>query len=158
MEDDVTFLHKSMVSDLSRKVELVGTLLEKLVGKMRDSVEDDAPKYFERLVALFRLCTKEEIEQIHTAFYRGSRFSEEEQKKIRDILPHAHALSGSKACVQHLVEKIRTNEIPTLTAVLALKELINIRTPSKEIIQELLVRVHIVLETHAELPLQCYSK
>jgi hypothetical protein len=138
MEEDTTMLRTLKHPEMRNKIEIIGQLLQKLVTKMHDHVQDDAPKYLDRLVTLFRLCKREEIEQIHQTFYRSNQFNHEEQKKIRDILPHIEALCGTKVCVKHLVEKIRNNEIPVLTSVLAVKDLINIRLPSKEIIEELL--------------------
>lgn len=141
MEEDTTMLHQLKHPEMRNKIEIIGHLLQKLVTKMHNQVQDDAPKYLDRLITLFRLCKHEEIEQIHETFYRNNQFNHEEQKKIRDILPHIEALCGTKVCVKHLVEKIRSHEIPTLTAVLAVKDLMNIRLPSKEIIEELLVRI-----------------
>jgi hypothetical protein len=138
MEEDTTMLHQLKHPEMRNKIEIIGHLLQKLVTKMHNQVQDDAPKYLDRLITLFRLCKREEIEQIHETFYRSNQFNLEEQKKIRDILPHIEALCGTKVCVKHLVEKIRSHEIPTLTAVLAVKDLMNIRLPSKEIIEELL--------------------
>jgi hypothetical protein len=138
MEEDTTMLHQLKHPEMRNKIEMIGMLLQKLVTKMHDHVQDDAPKYLDQLVTLFRLCKREEIEQIHQTFYRSNQFNHEEQKKIRDILPHIEALCGTKTCVRHLVEKIRNNEIPTVHAVLAIKDLINIRLPSKQIIEELL--------------------
>jgi isochorismate synthase EntC len=138
MEDDTTMMRRFNLPQIHNKIEIIGSLLQKLVSRMQESVEDDAPKYLDRLITLFRLCTHQEIKQIHDTFYRSTQFNHEQQKKIRDILPSIQALCGTKVCVQHLVEKIRNNEIPTLTAILAVKDLINIRTPSKLIIEELL--------------------
>jgi hypothetical protein len=138
MDEDTTMLQTLKHPQMHNKIEIIGQLLQKLVTKMHDHVQDDAPKYLDRLITLFRLCKREEIEQIHQTFYRSNQFSHEEQKKIRDILPHIEALCGTKVCVKHLVEKIRNNEIPVLTAVLAVKDLINIRLPSKDIIEELI--------------------
>jgi hypothetical protein len=138
MEEDTTMLRKFKLPQMRNKIEIIGSLLQKLVTRIQEYVEDDAPKYLDRLVTLFRLCTRKDLEQIHHTFYRSNQFNHEQQKKVRDILPHVEALCGTKACVQQLVEKIRNNEVQPLTAILAVKDLINIRTPSKEIIQELL--------------------
>lgn len=138
MEEDTTLLRKTMHPRIPNKVQLIGQLLEKMITKMQESVEDVVPKYFTQLVTMFRMCTRQEVEQIYEMFYRTNRFNPEELKKVRDILPHITATCGSKVCVEVLVEKIRSQEIPTLRAISVLKDLINIRTPSKEIINELL--------------------
>jgi len=140
MEGHTEFLDKHHYSQIPEKQEVVKDLLLKMVRHMREAVDEEAPRMFSRLVTLMRLCSRQEIEQIHQSFYHreSSDFTPEEQKKIKDILPDAIALCGSKACIEHLVAKIRSNDIPVVRAVLALKSLINTRTVSKEIIQELM--------------------
>jgi hypothetical protein len=138
MEDDTTLLRRTMHPKIQNKPQLIVSLLEKMISKMTESVEDDVPKYFSQLVTLFRMCTRQDLEQIKEIILNNNRFNPEELKKVRDILPHITATCGSKVCVELLVEKIRSQEIPTLRAISVLKDLINIRTPSKEIINELL--------------------
>jgi len=138
MEDDTTLLSKTLFNKIPNKVELIATLLEKMITRMTESVETDAPKYFSRLVTLFRMCTRQELEQIKEMIFTSNRFNPEELKKVRDIMPHVIATCGTKVCVELLVEKIISQQIPTLRAISVMKDLISIRTPSKEIINELL--------------------
>lgn len=139
MEEETSLLEKSKYINIPNKVELIVNMLQKLVSKMGEFVEDDAPKYLNRIVVLLRHCTKQELLRGRDMIVRNTQFTAEEQKKIRDIVPHVLALCGSKACVERLVEKIHSHEIPTITAIMAIKDLMNVRTPSKEIIQDLLV-------------------
>jgi hypothetical protein len=138
MEEDTTLLRRTMHPKIQNKPELIVRLLEKMISKMSESVEDVVPKYFSQLITLFRMCTRQEFDQIKEIILNTNRFNPEEMKKVRDILPHITATCGTKVCVELLVEKIRSQEIPTLRAISVMKDLINIRTPSKEIINELL--------------------
>lgn len=142
MEEDTSLLRRTMHPKIQNKPELIVRLLEKMISKMTESVEDVVPKYFSQLITLFRMCTRQELEQIKEIILNTNRFNPEEMKKVRDILPHITATCGTKVCVELLVEKIISQEIPTLRAISVLKDLINIRTPSKEIINELLVSVY----------------
>jgi hypothetical protein len=138
MEEDTTLLRKTMHPRIPNKPQMIVSLLEKLVSKMTESVEDVAPKYFTQLVTLTRMCTRQELEQVREMIFTTNRFNPEELKIVKDIMPHIIATCGTKVCVELLVEKIATQKISTLRAISALKDLINIRTPSKEIINELL--------------------
>jgi hypothetical protein len=122
------------------KIEMTIDLIQKLIHKIGESVEEGAPRYFSRLVSVLRMCSRSELEKITEMFMKrdSQQWSPEENKKAKDILPQALSICGSKDCVQQLLKHIRDGEISPVKGALAIKSLINIRAVSKEIIQDLI--------------------
>jgi hypothetical protein len=121
------------------KVELVQNQMQKLVQKIGEQIEDGATRAYSHLIQALRMCSKQELERLSDMFFQQQQqWSPEESKKAKDILPQALAVCGSKHCVSQLLKHIRQNDIHEVKASLAIKSLINIRTVSKEIIQELI--------------------
>jgi hypothetical protein len=133
---------KKLPSSEINKVEMAHDQLQKVVRKIGESVQEGAPRAFSRLIAVMRMCNKQELERITEQFIRRDgqqqQWSNEESQKAKDILPQALAVCGTKDCVSQLLKHIRQNDIHHVKGALAIKSLINIRTPSKEIIQELI--------------------
>jgi restriction endonuclease Mrr len=143
MEGDRAFLEQTPYSEIPDKVNTIADILRVFTEQKEQPVDEQAAHQFSRLVTILRISKREEIERVHEAFYtrQYNDFDGEQQKKIRDIWTDALALAGTKATVSHLISKVRSQEIPTIRAALAIKNLINIRVVSKEMIHELLVRV-----------------
>lgn len=143
MEGDSTGLKQTLFHKQQNKIEIAKNLLRKLVNNVREQVHEPATKHFNQLVNLFRVMSKIEIDQVHNMIHQRiniREFTHQEQKRAQDLFHDILGAAGTKACVQHLVQKIKRHEIPIIKAVSAIKNLNNIRTPSKEIIQELIVR------------------
>jgi hypothetical protein len=138
MDGDQEFLARHLYG-LSNKVEMAADLLRQLVRHIEADMETEAPKVFSRLVTLFRLSSKDELEQIHRKFYLGESdsFTSEEKLKIKDLKPNAVALCGTEHCLTHLIEKIVSREIPFIKAANALRQLQSIRTVSMKMIEKM---------------------
>jgi hypothetical protein len=151
MEGETSFLDKTPYSEVKDKLVFVANVLRQLISHIHENVEEEAPRQFNRLVKVFRMLKREEIERIHEKFYTNvpEQFTPEEHKKIRSMLVDAIAFAGTKDCISHLVQKIKNREIDPLTATLAIKSLINVRVVSKEMIEELwTLAEHEVVERH----------
>jgi len=138
MEGENTFQQKTPYAQIPHKVEIVRELLKKLVLSISDKIEQDATHIFTRLVTVLRMATRAEIEEIHQQLYEGTteHFTPEEQKKIKEFLVSGMALAGTRDSISHLVKKIRTRQVSPITGALALRELMNVRTVSTSMINE----------------------
>jgi hypothetical protein len=85
MEGEKKFFEKTPYSQIPDKVRVVAELLQKLVASMSEHVEQQAPQWFSRLVTVFRMATRSEIEQLHTSFFENKheQFTPEEHKKVK---------------------------------------------------------------------------
>jgi len=138
MDGDNNFQQKTPYAQIPKKAEIVRELLKKLVVSVSDKIDQDATHIFTRLVTVLRLATRAEIEEIHQQLYEGQsdHFTPEEQQKIKEFLVSGMALAGTRDSISHLVKKIRTRQVSPLTAALALRELMNVRTVSTGMIAE----------------------
>jgi hypothetical protein len=137
-EDD--FQQETPFSEIRNKVEFVNSILRKLVSYMGESVEDPAPSYYNRLVKFFRLLKRQELERIWKNFFVDvpEDFTPEEHKKVKSMIVDAMSFAGTKENVFFLIHKIKSRQIPPIKASLAIKSFVNIRTVSKDMIDELL--------------------
>lgn len=140
MKGEKEFLETTPYSEMKDKFAFVSTILRRLVSEMRESVKEEAPHQYVRLVKIFRMLTRSEMERIHETYFKSNPegFTPEEHKKVQSLLIDALADAGTKDAVFHLVEKIRQRQIHPIRAALVIKSLINIRTVSKEMIDEML--------------------
>jgi len=125
--------------DIENKVEFVKNILVKLVHYMRESVEEEAPRQFARLVKVLRMLKREEIEQCHQRFFQGTpeEFTREDHKIIKNLLPDAVAQCGTRSCVKHLIHIIKNNQVSGFKASMLIRKLIDIRVVSEEMINEI---------------------
>jgi len=133
---------KKLPFKFENKVEMAKDQIKKVVERIGESVQEGSPRAFSRLIAVLRMCNKQELERIteqflHRESQQQGQWNEEDFKQAKDILPQALAVCGTKDCVSQLLKHVRQNDIHPVKSALAIKSLINIRTPSKEIIQEL---------------------
>ena len=137
-EDD--FQQKTPYSSIENKNEFVGQILRRLVRCLSDSVEDCSSRQFVRLVKVLRMCKTNELKDIHNSFYKTtpSSFTPEDHKKIKDLLVDAMCIAGTKDTISHIVDKIKKRQVGTIKASLTIKNLINVRVPSKHMIDQLL--------------------
>ena len=126
--------------DMKQRQQMVREVLEPLVSQMRECVGEQAPLLYSRLVKIFRLAEKSQLEEIFQTFVhsRHAAFSQEQHQKIRDILTDALADAGTKDSVSILLHLIKNAKISPIRAALTIKQLVNMRTPSKEIVREFL--------------------
>lgn len=141
MNGDSDFAEKTPYSEIKNKVEFVKSILQKLVNYMRTSVDEEAPRQYARLVKVFRMLKREEIEEIHQQYFKASEvdgFTREEMHKIRSLLPDILGQTGTIQSIEHLVEKIEQGEIRPWRAALAIRKLFTVRTVSEKMIEKLL--------------------
>lgn len=139
-EGDESFHQETPFPGIKNKIQFVEQILRRLVRHISESVEEEAPRQFVRLVTVLRTCKKNELSEIHETFFKStpSSFTPEDHKKIKDLLVDAMAVAGTKDCVTHLINTIKRREIHPVKASLTIKNLINIRVPSQEIIEQLM--------------------
>lgn len=137
-EGEQEFLDRKLFG-MSNKVEMAAELLRELIRHVEADMETEAPKVFSRLVTLFRMSSKDELEQIHRKFYLGESdsFTTEEKMKIKDLKPNAVALCGTEHCLTHLIEKIVNKEIPFIKAANALRQLQSVRVVSMKMVEKM---------------------
>lgn len=138
-EGEEQFHGKTPYSAISNKLEFIEPILRKMVRCVGESVEECAPRQFTRLVKVLRMCKPTDLNKIHQKFYKQtpSSFTPEDHKKIKDLLVDAIAVAGTKDCVDHLVSKIKNRDVHPIKAALTIKNLINVRVPSKEMLDKL---------------------
>jgi hypothetical protein len=139
MDGEDEFLEKTPYSELRNKVEFVSKILRGLISDMRGAIQTEAPIKYARLVKIFRMLKRSELEEIHETFYKSpARFTPEEHEKVKSILMDVVADAGTKPCIMHLIGVIKRREVNPLRAALSIKSLINCRVISKEMIEELM--------------------
>jgi hypothetical protein len=116
------------------KVELAKKFVQKMTSQMKEQLDDDILQQFTRLVQLMRMCKEEELEQI----FGMQGQSQEEEKKLKNIIPQALGTCGTKHCTKLLTHKIRQGQISPLRGAFAVKSLLQNRVASQEIINELI--------------------
>lgn len=125
---------------MPNKVEYVAKILRKLAHYTRESVEEEAPRQFARLVRMLAFMKPEEISACHERFVVGDvpdGFTPEDIKVIRSLLPDALALCGTQPCVRHIVKDIKNKKIDGFKAVSLVRKMMDIRVVSEEIIDEI---------------------
>lgn len=141
MQGEEEYHQQNPYSAIEDKVQFVENIVNQLANAVRQNVvEEQAPIQFARLVKALRMLNRQEIRQVHDRFYKNveQNLSVEKSKKIKDMLIDALAYAGTKDCVEHLVQKTKNGEIPSVQAALAIKALINVRVISKEMIQQVM--------------------
>lgn len=139
MNGEEEFLRDTPYSELKNKIAFVKSILRRLISEMSESVQEEAPRQYLRLVKIFRMLKLSEIQEIHeTLFVNADSFTPEQHKKIKELIVDALADAATKDTITHLIEKIETKEISPLRASLAIKQLINTRVVSKEMIEKLM--------------------
>lgn len=138
MEGEDEFLKETPYSELKNKVNFVKEILRRLISEMSESVQEEAPRQYLRLVKIFRMLKLSQIQEIHRTFYKDAEsFTPEQHMKIKEILVDALADAATKDTIQHLVQKIKSKEIKPLRAAISIKQLINCRVVSQEMIEQL---------------------
>jgi hypothetical protein len=136
MTGEGEFAKNTAYSQIDDKVAFCKNLLEKTVHYMRESVEEEAPRQFARLVKVMRTMQRSEIEQIFTQFVKQSPFTKEESQKVQSLVIDALALAGTKDTLYFLVEQIERKQISALRAALVLRKFTQIRTVSEQMIEK----------------------
>jgi HEAT repeat protein len=126
--------------DIKERRQIIAQILRPLVAEMRDCVSEQAPVHYAQLIKMLRLTEKSQLEQIFQDFVHAQpeSFSQEEHQKIKALLTDALADAGTKDTISYLFHLIKEQKLSPLRASITVKHLINIRTPSKEIVQEFL--------------------
>lgn len=139
-EGEHNFHQETPYSEIENKIEFVGQILRRLVRCVSESVEDCAPRQFVRLVKVLRMCKTDELNEIHNSFFKTtpSSFTPEDHKKIKDLLVDAMCIAGTRDTIKHMVDKIKKREVSPIKAALSIKNLMNVRVPSRHMIEQLL--------------------
>jgi len=140
MKGDDKFLETSPYVQISDKIALVKSLLRQFMSSIQESVDMESPRYFTRLVKVFRIHKREELEQVWESFVKSTPtdFTVEEYAKLKSVIVDAMAFAGTKETVFFLVDKIEKLQIDPIMAVLTLKAFTQIRVVSQEMIERLI--------------------
>lgn len=124
--------------DIKKRNEIVADILRPLVAEMRDCVSEQAPIHYAQLVKILRLTSGPQLDSIFTHFFHAQpeSFTPEEHRKIIAVLTDALADAASKDAIALLFKLIKEEALSPLRAAITLKQLVHIRTPSKEIVRE----------------------
>lgn len=125
---------------INNRIQIISEVLRPLVSEMRQCVSEEVPELYYKLVEVIRYTEKQDLPKIfsHFVHQQPESFSSEEHIKIKSILIDSLADAGSKDTVSFLLQLIKQKKISSVRATLVLKQLINLRTPSQEIVQEFL--------------------
>lgn len=139
MEGDEEFHQQNPFAQIRNKVESASLTIRKLVSELKEQVEDHAPQVFENLIQFIRMSKRQELEKIWKKFVVDvpEDYTPEEHKKIRSLLVDALVAAGTKDSIGTFVDKVKRRQISPSKANFALKSLINVRTVSQDMIQEL---------------------
>ena len=140
LEGDKTFHSRNPYSELTNKIEVITDMVYKLVKYMEKDIKTLAPKYFDRLVSVLRMCSKQELDQVHEQFFKGasSKLSTPELKKrSKDIIVNAVALCGTKECLFHIIHRIESGDLSPARAASAMRQFHQARVVSPKMIHEL---------------------
>jgi hypothetical protein len=142
MYGDDEFPNYTPFKGVTNKINMIENLISKLVQMWSDKVngiESQATVLFTKIVDLTRMCSIDELKQMHQKFSRGNdRLSETEQIRAEDIFVDAMANAGTKNTIEVLVEKILKKEIQGSRAVRAITLLKGVPVPSEKQIEILL--------------------
>jgi hypothetical protein len=137
MFGDEEYARNSPFKEVENKQSQAEQALRKIVQSASDKqqgIEVEAPLQLQRLVDVLRMCSVEELEQIHRSTTNG-RLNAEEKQKATQILIDALAIAGTRNTIKVLVEKIQNKEVSTAKAVHALKTLAGLPAPSDSQVQ-----------------------
>uniref|UniRef100_A0A914CNF1 Vitellogenin n=1 Tax=Acrobeloides nanus TaxID=290746 RepID=A0A914CNF1_9BILA len=139
-EGDEEYLKQNPYLRLDNAGEVVKNIMRRLVkssiGKEgAEGIEEDATRQFTHLVAILRLCSKNDIQQIHKELFMSTDFDDKSQQFVKEILADALAVAGTKNTIDHLVEKIEAAEISSSKAARTLEKLYKLRLTSAEMIK-----------------------
>jgi hypothetical protein len=140
LEGDKTFHSRNPYSELTNKIEVITDMVYKLVKYMERDIKTLAPKFFDRLVTVLRMCNKQELDQVHEHFFKGSSSklsSTELKKRSKDIIVNAVALCGTKECLFHIIHKIESGDLTPVRAASAMRQFHQARVVSPKMITEL---------------------
>uniref|UniRef100_A0A1I7X9X0 Vitellogenin domain-containing protein n=1 Tax=Heterorhabditis bacteriophora TaxID=37862 RepID=A0A1I7X9X0_HETBA len=121
----------------NNKVEHVQKLIATLAKHVDGQIELETSHIVARLVKILRIASEEEVKRIHHFLYDSKRYDERTMEKVQSIYNDALAMAGTKVTVSHLVDKISKKLVQPVKAARLLKSLVEIRTPSQEIVDEI---------------------
>ncbi|CAD6187530.1 unnamed protein product [Caenorhabditis auriculariae] len=113
-----------------KKIQQIKTITEQIMEN-EDNKQETA-HHLARLVSLVRMCTVEELDQIHSEIYKKA------DKKVLSILDHVHAISGTKNTIEHLIKHIEQDDFSPIKAAQLLKSVQETPYPSEHIVEILL--------------------
>lgn len=120
------------------KVELVHELLKRLIENSRDEIKSHAPRYYAKLVTLFRQMTKQQLEQVHEQIVDGQagEYNAEARKTIKDIVVNALALASTDDSISHIISKVRQGKLTKYETANALRQMMQARVVSSQTIEK----------------------
>jgi len=136
--EDERSLREAMPSG-EKVLPMVKSLLKKLVHYTRESVQEEAPRHFAKLVKLLSWLQRDDIKLVHSTFYQSqpADFTPEESEAIRSLLPDAVALCGTEPCVKHVTGLIKNKEITGFKANSIIRKMMDTKVVSEKIIEHI---------------------
>lgn len=138
LEGEDEEFRQNMFTTVPDKMNFIKDILHHLMRFTLGTVQEEAPRYLNRLVVALRLLNRQELEECHNMFYMDipQDFTPEDHKKIKSLLVDSLGLCGTKDCVFHLVHHIKERNIGTIKGGMAIKKLSEVRVVSEETIRK----------------------
>uniref|UniRef100_A0A914XQ29 Vitellogenin domain-containing protein n=1 Tax=Panagrolaimus superbus TaxID=310955 RepID=A0A914XQ29_9BILA len=140
-EGDDTYLKQSPYMKMTNAVSVVSTIMKRLLESSTkisvEGIDEQSTRYFTQLVSTLRLCTKNDIENIHQKLFENDEHDGIQKTFMQGILSDAMAVAGTKHTIDHLFKKIQNGEISSVKAAYTLSQLMNLRLVSTETINNL---------------------
>jgi hypothetical protein len=132
-----SFDEKTPFSKLQNKIDFVESIIVKLVQYTRESVTEEAPVQFARLVKVMRMLKKDDLKEIYDKFFLShpESFTKEEHKKIKDLILDSYALCGTSDCILMMIDSIKEKEISTTKASMVIRKLMDVRVLNSKMIR-----------------------
>jgi hypothetical protein len=140
-EGDDTYLRQNPYMKMDNAVQIVSTIMKRLLeSSTKQSVEgidEHSTRYLTQLVSTLRLCSKTDIENIHSKVFENDEYDGKQKTFVQGILSDALAIAGTKHSIDHLFKKIQNGDISTIKAALTLSKLMNLRIVSSETVKNM---------------------
>uniref|UniRef100_A0A1I7XU41 Vitellogenin domain-containing protein n=1 Tax=Heterorhabditis bacteriophora TaxID=37862 RepID=A0A1I7XU41_HETBA len=121
----------------NNKADHIEKLISSMVKHIESHIELETTHIVARLVKILRVASEEDINRIHRFLYETNKYDAKTIEKLRAIYIDALAMAGTKITITHLIEKISKKQVSPLKAAHLMKTLVEVPTPSNEIIEEI---------------------
>ncbi|CAD6200013.1 unnamed protein product [Caenorhabditis auriculariae] len=131
--------HLRQLPKWENKVEMVEKMFVQMGKQVEEGVSLETAHFVSRIVKVLRFCNEEEVSKVHRQLTQSSQFSEKTAEHLRGIFYNCLALAGTRVTIHQLGEKIQEQKyISPVKAAQTLKSLVDMRSPSVEIAEEIL--------------------
>jgi hypothetical protein len=116
---------KNPFEEFTTKIERASEIIETV--KEKKESDPEMVHSMARLVRIFRMCSLEELTQIHDKLFKDAH------QNVKNIVEHALAIAGTRNTVEHLLRHIKDQEITLVKATQLFKSIQETHYPSEQI-------------------------